>query len=619
MCGIIGYTGFKPAAEKLLLAISKLENRGYDSCGVVLIGGETTKSSFRKRIVGTTQGAQALKEGTNWEKYQQYTQGIGHTRWATHGDATEANAHPHQSEDIWVVHNGQIENYEEIKKILIEEGYFFASDTDTEVVPHLIHSYRSKGKSITEAIKSAFKDLTGAFGLVIGVDGDDCIYAITQTSPLVLGFAEHGHFVGSTTFAFPGEVNTYSAIPDHVLMSISPSGIAQEYLRETTPRVASIDMDRIPLNFEVKEAYEKGGYSSFMEKEIMEQPMSLAATLRGRIKEGILSLGGVEHGREGLINDLLEADQIVFLACGTSYFAACEGAMLFEKHLGIRSRAEIGSEFELKKPLITSRDVVIGISQSGETADTIAGLKYARSKGATILGICNTAGSVLVRLTDAGVLLHAGPEMSVASTKAFTSQVTVLYLLTLLLAKYQGISLDWATAVEYIPRQIERLLGRFSPKKVAQYLATKDSVFIIGRELDYPVAQEIALKIKEVSYLHAEAFAAGEMKHGTYALIEEGTPCIVLLANLCPKIRSKMLNQLAQLKSRKAFTIVIHDIGDEEVAKHSDMSIEMEPTDPELRIISNTVVGQLIAHATAKRLRREIDRPRNLAKTVTVE
>ena len=614
MCGIIAYAGFEPAADILSFAIKKLEIRGYDSAGMVLLGGKSQKTICRK-VVGNADVATLLQESEDWTKHHN-TQGIGHTRWATHGDATEVNAHPHQSDDIWVVHNGQIENYRKLKLLLKERGYVFVGDTDSEVVPHLIHYYRAQGESITSAIKKTFLDLKGAFGLVIGVEGDDCIYAITQTSPLVIGFAKHGNFIASTPSAFPEEVDTYSEVPEHVLITVSANNVEYGYLRESSNK--DDDPIRLPLDSEANEAFEKNGYDYYMQKEIMEQPSTLEATLRGRIREGEVSLGGIEY-REGLIQDLLDADQITLIACGTSYFAACEGAMLIEKHLGIRCRAEIGSEYELKSPVVSSRDVVIGVSQSGETADTIAGLKYARLKGAKILGICNTAGSALVRLTDAGILLHAGPEMSVASTKAFTSQVTVFYLLTILLAKHQGKKLEWATAVEYLPRQVERLLERLSGFRAAEYLATKDRVFIIGRELDYPVAQEVALKIKEVSYVHGEGFAAGEMKHGTYALIEEGVPCIIFMANLTEALRAKMLNQLIQLKSRGAYAVVVHDIGDTECVEYADVSIEMEPTAPELRIIANTVVGQLVAYQVALKLGRNIDKPRNLAKTVTVE
>ncbi|MCB9808830.1 glutamine--fructose-6-phosphate transaminase (isomerizing) [Candidatus Nomurabacteria bacterium] len=608
MCGIIGYAGFKPATDILIPGLEKLEPRGYDSCGVVFIG---EKDARLLRVVG---GASVLKQYISQEHHK-YTCGIGHTRWATHGDATQENAHPHSSGDIWVVHNGQIDNYKEIKSFLVEHSYKFSSETDTEVIPHLIHYYRSTGLDIRQSIIEVVNKLKGAFALAIGVTGEDIIYAVTQTSPLIIGYADHGNFVASTPDAFPSEVTQYAEVSERTLVVVHPDKVSLYGIKDQKEEVPT----KLPLDREVIDSLDKNGYEHWMLKEIMEQPETLDATMRGRVQGRRITLGGLEYGNRKAIQQLIDAEQVIFLACGTSYYAACVGAYLFEKYLGIRSRAEIGSEFASKQPLITTRDVVVGISQSGETADTIAGLKYARSKGALILGICNTAGSSMVRMNEGGTLLHAGPERSVASTKAFTSQVTTLYMWTALLAQKTDKKIDWLPALEFVPRSIIDILAIDQTKHAAQYLATQQKVFVIGRELDFAVAQETALKIKEVSYVHAEAFAAGEMKHGTFALLEEGVPCIVFLANLSEELRDKMLNQLQQIKSRGAYTIVVCNEKDDEVIKQADRAITMKYTHPDLRVIPHAIVGQLLAYNTALILGRDIDRPRNLAKAVTVE
>lgn len=610
MCGIIGYTGFQPASEILILGLEKLEPRGYDSCGVAFVGG---KDTTLLRVVG---GASVLQQHIT-QAHQQYTCGIGHTRWATHGDATQENAHPHFSQDIWVVHNGQIDNYKDLKSFLLEHDYQFSSQTDTEVIPHLIHYYRSTGLDIRQAIIAAVHELKGAFALVIGVTGDDILYAVAETSPLIIGYADHGNFLASTPDALPQEVTQYTAVPERTLVVVHPRKVSLFHIeneKEAEPTKLRLDREAI-------EGIDKNGYEHWMLKEIMEQPETLAATIRGRVQNNHITLGGLEYGStKKAVQQLMDADQVIFLACGTSYYAACVGAQIFEKYLGIRSRAEIGSEFQSKQTLVTSRDVVVGISQSGETADTIAGLKYARDKGALILGICNTAGSSMVRLNDGGTLLHAGPERSVASTKAFTSQVITLFMWAGLIGQKTGKSLPWLPTVEFTPRLVNDLLADDQTYSAAEYLATRQgSVFVIGRELDFAVSQETALKIKEVSYIHAEAFAAGEMKHGTYALIEKGTPCIIFLANLSDELRAKMLNQLQQIKSRGAYTIVICNDQDTEVIDHADIAIRMQYTHRDMRVIPNAVIGQLLAYHTAFILRRPIDQPRNLAKSVTVE
>lgn len=614
MCGIVAYVGKEQAFPIVLKGLKRLEYRGYDSAGIAVIHDGEINNYKRK-------GKVAELESFVEDKDTSGTIGIGHTRWATHGLPDDINAHPHLSNDgeMALIHNGIIENYDALKSELIARGYNFVSETDTEVLVHLIDDVKKREKVDTaEAVRIALNNVIGAYAIVVlSKDNPNQLVAARKSSPLVVGIGKEGQFyLASDATPIIEYTNEVVYLEDEEIAVVGlDTGLRIFSIqnKEKTPYVQELEMQL--------EAIEKGGYEHFMLKEIHEQPRSIRDCFRGRLNvaDGWVGLGGIKDYEQQLAN----SNRIIMLACGTSWHAALVGEYLFEELTRIPVEVDYASEFRYRNPIIGEEDIVIAISQSGETADTLAALRLAKSKGATILGINNVVGSSISRLTDAGSYTHAGPEIGVASTKAFTAQVTVLTLMALTIARKKG-TINEArfrrliTELDLIPDKVARILEKSSEmEKIAVAYKDSTSALFLGRGILSPVALEGALKLKEISYIHAEGYPAGEMKHGPIALIDEDMPVFVIATK--GEHYEKMLSNIQEVKARKGMIISIITEGDVRGKELSDHCIEIPYTDELLVPLLATIPLQLISYYVAVMRGANVDQPRNLAKSVTVE
>ena len=614
MCGIVAYIGQKEAYPIIVKGLKRLEYRGYDSAGIALLNNDQL-NVYKK------QGKVANLEEFTEDKDRGGSTGIGHTRWATHGEPNDINAHPHYSEDgdLAIIHNGIIENYDSIKKELLTKGYTFKSETDTEVLCHLIHDIRKNTSSkLGEAVRLALQQVIGAYAIVVMSKSEpDKLIAARKSSPLVVGIGHEGDFYLASD-ATPIVEYTKKVV------YMNDEEIAVLRAGEELKLYSIDDVEKTPYVQELElhlEALEKGGYDHFMLKEIHEQPRSIEDCFRGRLNasEGWVSLGGVKEYEQKMIN----ANRIIMIACGTSWHACLVGEYLFEDLARINVEVEYASEFRYRNPIINENDIVIAVSQSGETADTLAALELAKSKGATILGICNVVGSSISRITDAGSYTHAGPEIGVASTKAFTAQVTVLTLMALSLAKKKGTISEskyrtMLSELEAIPTKVQKVLDKNSKIEFisGQYKDASNALYL-GRGSSFPVALEGALKLKEISYIHAEGYPAAEMKHGPIALIDEEMPVFVIATK--GTSYEKVVSNIQEVKARKGKIIAVVTEGDETVKAIADHVIEIPETDEHLVPLLATIPFQLLSYHIAVMRECNVDQPRNLAKSVTVE
>lgn len=614
MCGIVAYIGKKEAYPIILKGLKRLEYRGYDSAGIALLNDGIINLYKRQGKVSNLEEFASNKDTDG-------TAGIGHTRWATHGAPNDVNAHPHYSTDgnIALIHNGIIENYDTLRRELISHGYEFKSETDTEVLVHLIDDIQKNEKvSIAEAVRLALLNVVGAYAIVVlSKDNPNQLVAARKSSPLVVGIGTEGDFYLASD-ATPIVEYTKRVVyleDEEIAIADLNDGLKIFNIKnqEKTPYIQQLELQL--------EALEKGGYEHFMLKEIHEQPRSIKDCFRGRLnaEEGWVSLGGIKEYEQKMIN----AQRIVMVACGTSWHACLVGEYLFEDLARINVEVEYASEFRYRNPIINESDVVIAVSQSGETADTLAALELAKSKGATILGICNVVGSSISRITDAGSYTHAGPEIGVASTKAFTAQVTVLTLMALSLAHKKGTISEtkfhtMLAELESIPEKVKLVLEKNDEieKIAAQYKDATNALYL-GRGSSFPVALEGALKLKEISYIHAEGYPAAEMKHGPIALIDEEMPVFVIATQ--GTSYEKVVSNIQEVKARKGKIIAIVTEGDFAVKEMADHVIEIPETDEHLVPLLATIPFQLLSYHVAVMRGCNVDQPRNLAKSVTVE
>lgn len=608
MCGIIGYIGKRPALPLIIEGLRKESYRGYDSSGVVIFDGSNMNCV---KSVGKLEKLE--------EKLQSHSIsgniGLGHNRWATHGGVTEENAHPHTDckNNIFVVHNGIIENYQILRDKLKAKGHKFVSETDTEVLPHLIEHF-FKG-NLEEAVSKALMHVKGAYGIaVIAKEDPDKIVAARLSSPLVVSINTTGGFVASDPSAILSHSNKMIFLDDKEMAVIKKDSFIVTDLQSNIKEKSITEID-----WTLQEA-QKIGYPHFMLKEIMEQPESLAGTMAGRVlvDEGMAKLGGLEELKE----KLRDITRIQIIACGTACYAARVGEYMFEEYAGIPTDVDIASEFRYKKPVFDKNTLSIFISQSGETADTLAALREVKEKGGLAIGIVNVVGSTLARETGFGVYTRSGPEIAVASTKAFTSQLAVLALLSLFLGRQRQLSLVMgqriAKEILKIPRLVKRILEKKSEIEViAKKYQTFSDFWFIGRKYNYPIALEGALKLKEISYVHAEGAAAGELKHGFIALVNERFPTIAV----CPSdsVYEKMVSNIQEIKARKGKVIAIATEGNEDIKKIADDVIYVPKTLEMLNPILTTIPLQLFAYYMGVLKGHDVDKPRNLAKSVTVE
>ncbi len=615
MCGIVGYIGWQEASPLLLKGLKRLEYRGYDSAGIALLNGSSLMVMKQKGSVSgletDTLAERALLRGA--------TAGIGHTRWATHGEPSDRNAHPHENAagDIAIIHNGIIENYSALKQELITEGYLFFSETDSEVLVHLIDWIwkRDKSLDLESATRSALRHVEGAYGLcVISSREPDKIVVARKGSPLVIGIGEGEFFIASDAAPIVEHTKKVVYLADGELAVVTRGGY---YVKS----IENIEQDKIvtELDFSL-EKIEKGGFEHFMLKEIFEQPEVMHDVMRGRVRpgEGRVCLGGIaDH-----LDRLKQAKRIMICACGTSWHAALLGEYLIEEFARIPVEVDYASEFRYRNPIVGVDDVVIVISQSGETADTLAALRTAKEKGALVMGICNVVGSTIARETQCGMYTHAGPEIGVASTKAFTAQVTMLYMLALSLSKDKSISQSEIALhlkeLSEIPEKAARILLLDSQiQSIAERFKNAKNFLYLGRGYNFPVALEGALKLKEISYIHAEGYPAAEMKHGPIALIDEDMPVIIIATR--DSTYSKILSNIEEVRSRKGRVIAIASEGDTEVSRLAEEVIYIPQASGPITPLLTVIPLQLLAYHIATLRGCNVDRPRNLAKSVTVE
>jgi glucosamine--fructose-6-phosphate aminotransferase (isomerizing) len=616
MCGIVGYVGEKQALEVVVEGLRKLEYRGYDSAGVAVVSGDLL--DVRKKA-GKLANLESLL-GT--DPLASSTIGIGHTRWATHGGPTDANAHPHVSEDgrVAVIHNGIIENFAELRGELTAAGVTLSSETDTEVVAHLLaRALPESAGDLAEAMRRTCRRLEGAFTLVaIVADDTDVVVAARRNSPLVVGLGQGENFLASDVSAFVAYTREALELGQDQVVSITREGV-------TVTDFDGVIVEAKPFTITWDAAAaEKGGHDTFMMKEIYEQPKSVADALRGRVgSDGRLHLDEMRLSD----SDLREIDKIVVIACGTAYHAGLVAKYAIEHWTRIPVDVELASEFRYRDPIVDDRTLTIAISQSGETMDTLMALRYAREQGSKALAICNTVGSTIPRESDAVLYTYAGPEIAVASTKAFLTQIIAAYLVGLYLAQVRGNMFGDEIAsvmrdLQDLPQAVDRVLDTVEPvTELARELASAPSVLFIGRHVGYPVALEGALKLKELAYMHAEGFAAGELKHGPIALIEEGVPVVVVVPS--PRGRAtlhdKIVSNMQEVRARGARTIVIAEEGDESVTPYADHIIRVPVVPTLMQPLVSTVPLQVFACAMATAKGHDVDQPRNLAKSVTVE
>jgi len=610
MCGIVGYIGDQNVVPILMNGLKRLEYRGYDSAGLAVLQGHDIK------ILKKVGKISILEKSINGQKLKGIV-GIGHTRWATHGEPNEINAHPHtgNKNKLALVHNGIIENYEILKKELQSKGHIFKTETDTETLCHLFEEYIDNGYDFIEAVRVGLSRVEGTFGLVImNADNPDLLIAARRGSPLVIGLGEGENFIASDAAPLVGFTTNVVYLEDGELAIVTKNDMKVKTINDEPVKkaVEVIDTDLGEI--------EKSGYPHFMLKEIMEQPQTLANTMRGRllIKEGTTKLGGIGMDLESL----LYARRVIITACGTSWHAALIGEYMFEELVGIPVEVEYASEFRYRDPVLSNDSVVIAISQSGETADTLAAIREAKRKRCKVFGICNVVGSTIARETDAGVYLHAGPEIGVASTKAFTSQVTVLSLITLLLGRMRSLSsargLEITQELSKIPEKVAKVLENHEQiKKIAEEFKEMRNFLYLGRGYNFPVALEGALKLKEISYIHAEGYPAAEMKHGPIALIDKDMPVVVIATK--DSIYDKVINNIEEVRARKGKVIAVATEGDEEIVKRADRVIYVPQTIEMLNPLINIIPLQLLAYHIAVLRGCDVDQPRNLAKSVTVE
>ncbi len=611
MCGIVAYVGHRDACPIILKGLKRLEYRGYDSAGIALLNGGL--NIYKKK--GKVSDLEKYLEGQHLHS----TIGIGHTRWATHGEPSDRNAHPHYSNNkgIAIIHNGIIENYDSLKKDLQMRGHTFQSDTDSEVFVHLIEDvYDNNNCTLDEAVRIALTKVVGAYAIVIiSKDHPGQLIAARKGSPLVIGVGKDEFFLASDATPIIEYTNEVVYLNEFEIAVIKNNTLSIKTIEDvpTTPYIQKLELEL--------DSIEKGGYPHFMLKEIFEQPKSVTDCLRGRVisSKGHLALGGIRQ----YLNKLVNADRIVIIACGTSWHAGLVAEYLFEEFTRIPVEVEYASEFRYRNPIIKEGDVVIAISQSGETADTLAAIELAKSKGAVIFGVCNVVGSSIARASHEGAYLHAGPEIGVASTKAFTAQVTVLAMMAIIVAnkkgiitesKYQELLVD----LENIPKKIEQALKLNDLIQViAEEFKDAKNFLYLGRGFNFPVALEGALKLKEISYIHAEGYPAAEMKHGPIALIDEEMPVLVI----APQDSSyeKIVSNIQEVRARKGRVIAIVTEGDKHIKEMAEFVIEVPRISEALTPLVSVIPLQLLAYHIAVMRGCNVDQPRNLAKSVTVE
>ncbi|MFG2816499.1 glutamine--fructose-6-phosphate transaminase (isomerizing) [Streptomyces sp. NPDC048410] len=615
MCGIVGYVGAQSALDVVMAGLKRLEYRGYDSAGVAVLadGGLATAKRAGKLVnLEKELGERPLPAGTT---------GIGHTRWATHGGPTDANAHPHldNAGRVAVVHNGIIENFAVLRAELAERGHDLTSETDTEVVAHLLAEEFSASADLAEAMRLVCRRLEGAFTLVaVHADEPDVVVGARRNSPLVVGVGEGEAFLASDVAAFIAHTREAIELGQDQVVELRREGVTVTGFdgSPAETRAYHVDWDA--------SAAEKGGYDYFMLKEIAEQPKAVADTLLGRIDpSGSLTLDEVRIGAA----ELREVDKVVIVACGTAFHAGMIAKYAIEHWTRMPCEVELASEFRYRDPILDGRSLVIAISQSGETMDTLMALRHAREQGSKVLAICNTNGSTIPRESDAVLYTHAGPEVAVASTKAFLTQLVACYLVALYLGQVRGTKWgdeirDVIRDLSHISGAVDRVLETMEPvRELARSLADKNTVLFLGRHVGYPVALEGALKLKELAYMHAEGFAAGELKHGPIALIEQDVPVVVIVPS--PRGRSvlhdKIVSNIQEIRARGARTIVIAEEGDEAVVPYADHLIRVPATPTLLQPMVSAVPLQVFACELATARGNEVDQPRNLAKSVTVE
>ena len=615
MCGIVGYLGLKDASPIILNGLKRLEYRGYDSAGISIYNGNKILTRKSKGKIDT------LEKSITKVKSFKGNLGIGHTRWATHGEPNNKNAHPHvsNSNELHIVHNGIIENYSSLKEELIAKGFHFNSDTDTEVLVNLIEYIQIKEKiKLGEAVQLALNQVVGAYAIaVIDIKKPDEIVVAKLGSPLCIGIGKDEYFVGSDVTPFLDHTKKVVYLKDGEMAMIR-NHKPTRYRKIGDDSFVSPTIEKLEINLA---RIQKKGFDHFMLKEIFEQPLAVVDTLRGRlkVKSGMIKMSGIDD----YIDKFISTNKITIIACGTSWHAGLIGEYMFEKIARIPVEVEYASEFRYRDPVINNSDVVIAISQSGETADTLSAIKLAKKEGAFVYGICNVAGSSISRETDAGSYTHAGPEIGVASTKAFITQITVLFLIAVKLGKSRGVISskkyqEYIYELNSIEKKIKKVLKTDNKiKKIANCIKNSTNCLYLGRGFNFPVALEGALKLKEISYIHAEGYPAAEMKHGPIALIDKNMPSIIIATNKL--YYDKILSNIQEIKSRKGKIIAIVFEGDKEIAKIADYVIEVPHTIAALTPFVTTIPLQLLAYHIAVRLGRNVDQPRNLAKSVTVE
>ena len=611
MCGIVAYIGHRNAYPIIIKGLKRLEYRGYDSAGVALMNGSLNIYKVKGKVSDL--------ENYTKDKDLTGTIGMGHTRWATHGEPSDTNAHPHLSDNgrLAIIHNGIIENYATLKSILVKSGHTFTSETDTEVLIHFIEEVQNKYQlSIEDAVRKALGSVVGAYAIaVLDKENPDRIVAARKGSPLVVGVGEKEFFLASDASPIVEYTKQVIYLNDEEIISIDRNTLDIRTIANIpkSPEIQEVDLE--------VEALEKGGYEHFMLKEIHQQDQTIADAMRGRLSalDGWIKLGGIEEYEDRIKN----ARRLIIVACGTSWHAGLIAEYLIEDLARIPVEVEYASEFRYRNPIIDESDVVIAISQSGETADTMAALELAKMKGALIYGIVNVVGSSISRLTNAGSYIHAGPEIGVASTKAFTGQLTILTLIALYLGKSRGILgksqyQQLINELALIPEKVREVLKLGDQiKYIATEIKDTNNAIYLGRGFNFPIALEGALKLKEISYIHAEGYPAAEMKHGPIALIDEKMPVIVIATN--KNAYEKIVSNIQEIKARKGIVIAIVLKGDEQIASLSDYVIEIPDTDDHLAPLLSVIPLQLLSYYIAVMRNCNVDQPRNLAKSVTVE
>ncbi len=610
MCGIVGYIGEKNCVPILINGLKRLEYRGYDSAGIGIIANGNSEIVKNK-------GKVSLLEDKMKDLQLNANLGIGHTRWATHGIPNEINAHPHSNESntLFLIHNGIIENYRIIKQDLENQGYNFISDTDSEVLVHLIDRFLTLGFDLCKSVQLALNKVVGTYGIaVIYKDEPDKIIVARKGSPLVVGLGKDENFIASDVSAILAHTKQVVYLDDGELAVISKDNFIVKNISDI-----EIEKEIHEINTTLEEI-DKGGYSHFMLKEIMEQPESVRNSMRGRLlpDDGTAKLGGISE----VVDRLVNSKRIIITACGTSWHAALVGEYMIENFAQIPTEIEYASEFRYRNPIINKDDTVLVISQSGETADTLAAMREAKSKGALVLGICNVVGSTIARESMAGIYIHAGPEIGVASTKAFTAQLVVLSLITLLIARRKNLSMaegkEIVEALDSLPDKIKEILKLNEEiEQLAEKFKDANNFLYLGRGYQFPVALEGALKLKEISYIHAEGYPAAEMKHGPIALIDENMPVVFI----APKDSAydKVVSNIEEVRARGGRLIAIASENDNDIDRLVDDTIKIPDTVEMLRPILTSIPLQLLAYHIAVKKELNVDQPRNLAKSVTVE